>query len=261
MFERDMSDCSLVGVADRTATIHGFVTSDGLFGSSVYTAKSGEAPSANSVISAAPGPYQSQIKQNKHSMADSRKTVLITGCSAGGIGNALAREFASKGLRVFATARQAESIADLRSHGIEPLSLEVHKQESIDALKAQVQSLTGGKLDYLVNNAGRNYTVPGLEIDLDELRLTFEINVFAVMRMCQAFAPLLIAAKGRIIQIGSVAAVVPYVFGSAYNASKAALHQYSNTLRVVGPVSSRDTSSLLTTSQRNSLHLTSRSSP
>jgi 1-acylglycerone phosphate reductase len=50
--------------------------------------------------------------------------------------------------------------------------------------------------------------------------------------MCQAFAPLVIAAKGTIVQIGSVAALMPYVFGSAYNASKAALHAYSNTLRV-----------------------------
>jgi 1-acylglycerone phosphate reductase len=57
------------------------------------------------------------------------------------------------------------------------------------------------------------------------------------MRMCQAFAPLLIAAKGTIVQIGSVAAVMPYVFGSVYNASKAALHAYSNTLRLgtLGP--------------------------
>jgi 1-acylglycerone phosphate reductase len=52
------------------------------------------------------------------------------------------------------------------------------------------------------------------------------------MRMCQAFAPLVIAAKGTIVQIGSVAGVMPYVFGSAYNSSKAALHAYSNTLRV-----------------------------
>ena len=50
--------------------------------------------------------------------------------------------------------------------------------------------------------------------------------------MCQAFAPLLIAARGRIIQIGSVAAVIPYVFGSVYNASLAALHAYSYWLRV-----------------------------
>ena len=42
--------------------------------------------------------------------------------------------------------------------------------------------------------------------------------------MCQTFAPLLIAAKGTIVQIGSIAGVMPYVFGSAYNASKAALY-------------------------------------
>jgi len=53
-----------------------------------------------------------------------------------------------------------------------------------------------------------------------------------VMRMCQEFAPLLIEAKGTIVQIGSLAGVMPYVFGSTYNASKAALHAYSNTLRV-----------------------------
>jgi 1-acylglycerone phosphate reductase len=50
--------------------------------------------------------------------------------------------------------------------------------------------------------------------------------------MCKAFAPLVIASKGTIVQIGSIAAVMPYVFGSAYNASKAALHAYSSTLRV-----------------------------
>jgi 1-acylglycerone phosphate reductase len=44
------------------------------------------------------------------------------------------------------------------------------------------------------------------------------------MRMCQAFAPLLIAAKGTIVQIGSIAGIMPYVFGAGYNASKAALY-------------------------------------
>ena len=52
------------------------------------------------------------------------------------------------------------------------------------------------------------------------------------MRMCQTFAPLLIEAKGTIVQIGSIAGIMPFVFGSTYNATKAALHAYSNTLRV-----------------------------
>ena len=80
-------------------------------------------------------------------------------------------------------------------------------------------------------SSGRNYTVPALDIDFEEVQLTFETNVFAVMRMCKEFSPLLIKAKGTIVNIGSVAAEVPYVFGSVYNASKAALHSYSNTLR------------------------------
>ncbi|EMC94450.1 hypothetical protein BAUCODRAFT_124075 [Baudoinia panamericana UAMH 10762] len=159
------------------------------------------------------------------------KTVLITGCSSG-IGHALALEFKAKGLRVFATARKASSLADLEARGIEPLSLEVTSIDSIKALKDEVASRTGGGLDYLVNNAGRNYTVPALDVDIDEVRSVFETNVFAVMRMCQTFAPLLIAAKGTIVQIDSLAGIMPYVFGSVYGASKAALHSYSDTLRV-----------------------------
>lgn len=159
------------------------------------------------------------------------KTVLITGCSSG-IGHALAREFKSQGFRVFATARKTESIADLAALGIETLPLEATSAESIEALKAEVSSRTGGKLDFLVNNAGRSYTVPALEVEMHEIEATFAVNVFAVMRMSQAFAPLLIEAQGTIAMIGSLAGEMPYVFGSVYCASKAALHRYTDTLRL-----------------------------
>lgn len=164
--------------------------------------------------------------------ANMAKSVLITGCTPGGIGHALAREFHARGLRVFATARNTSTISDLASQGIETLPLELTKPESIQALKEEISSRTGGKLDYLVNNAGRSYTVPALDVEFDEVEKTFDVNVFSVMRMCHAFSPLLIEAKGTIVQIGSLAAVIPYVFGSTYNATKAALHAYSNTLRV-----------------------------
>lgn len=52
------------------------------------------------------------------------------------------------------------------------------------------------------------------------------------MALCQAFTPLLIAAQGKIVQTGSLAAIMPYTWGALYCASKAALHAYSNTLRV-----------------------------
>lgn len=139
-----------------------------------------------------------------------QKSVLITGCTPGGIGHSLAQEFHSKGLRVFATARKTETISDLAAKGIETLALEVTSPESIQKLKDEVATRTGGKLDFLVNNAGRNYTVPATDIEIDEVRLTFETNVFGVMLMCQAFAPLVINAKGTIVQIGSLAAIMPY---------------------------------------------------
>ena len=94
-----------------------------------------------------------------------------------------------------------------------------------------------------------DYTVPAMDVNIEEARFTFETNFFSVIRMCQTFLPLLMKSKGTIVQIGSVAGVsdlwkcaivlqywriqiIPYVFGSVYNASKAALHSWSDTLRV-----------------------------
>ncbi|KAL9109974.1 MAG: hypothetical protein Q9227_005497 [Pyrenula ochraceoflavens] len=154
-------------------------------------------------------------------------------CSPGGIGHSLAVCFHEAGLRVFATARDRAVLSSLESKGIETLSLVVDDENSVQECHQQIQHLTAGAgLDYLVNNAGRNYTVPCLDVKMDEVRSVFETNLFAVMRLVQIFADDLIKARGTIVMIGSVAGVVPYVFGGAYNASKAALHAYSNTLRV-----------------------------
>jgi NADPH:quinone reductase-like Zn-dependent oxidoreductase len=88
----------------------------------------------------------------------SQKTVLITGTSSG-IGHSLARLLNAKGFKVLATARKTESISDLTALGITALALDVDKPESIAALKVEVEKITGGKLDILINNAGM-YTTP-----------------------------------------------------------------------------------------------------
>ena len=77
-----------------------------------------------------------------------------------------------------------------------------------------------------------NCTMPALDVPLDDARACFETNVFGVIAITQSFISLLIASKGLIINIGSLAGIMPYVFGSVYNASKAALHAYSRTLRL-----------------------------
>jgi len=81
---------------------------------------------------------------------DERKSVLITGCSPGGIGHALARAFHARGLRVFATARTTKQIDDLAEQGIETLPLVVDNDASILSCFKSVEELTQGRgLDYL----------------------------------------------------------------------------------------------------------------
>ncbi|KAK1975130.1 short chain dehydrogenase [Colletotrichum cereale] len=160
-----------------------------------------------------------------------QKTVLITGCTPGGIGHALAKEFHARGLHVIATARRPEVLQDLSDLGLTTLPLDVTNAESIAACKKSVAELTEGRLDFLVNNAGLTHTTPATDINMDEVRQTFETNVFGVMAMVQAFVPMLIPTRGLIIMISSLSAISPYVFGSVYTATKGALNSYSRTLR------------------------------
>jgi 1-acylglycerone phosphate reductase len=83
-----------------------------------------------------------------------QKTVLITGCSKGGIGDALAQEFQRKGLRVFASARNLSKIEHLKALGFDILPLDVVDDPSIKAAVETITKATGGTLDYLVNNSG-----------------------------------------------------------------------------------------------------------
>ncbi|KAF2711980.1 NAD(P)-binding protein [Pleomassaria siparia CBS 279.74] len=173
-------------------------------------------------------------------MADEhKKYALITGCTPGGIGHFLALEFASRDFQVLATVRDPTKLTPLHPH-VTYLPLELTSASSINSLLETVKRITNGRLHILYNNAGQNYTVPALDLEMSEVQQLFQANVFSVMQMCQAFTPLLIAAQGTIVQTGSLAGIMPYVWGSAYNASKAALHAYTNTLRVeVAPLGVR----------------------
>jgi len=101
------------------------------------------------------------------------------------------------------------------------LQLDVTSVTDIAAAVAAVRSATsgGGKLDYLVNNSGRQYWMPLLDSDLEEGKAVFEVNFWGVLRTVQAFAPLLTARKGEkggeggmVVNIGSIvtALYAPY---------------------------------------------------
>jgi 1-acylglycerone phosphate reductase len=135
------------------------------------------------------------------------KSVLITGCSTGGIGHALALSFQKRGLTVFASARNVASMSSLSDlPNVHLIPLDVTSTSSINEAFAIVKTKTGGKLDYLVNNAGRGYSMPALDVDIEEGKRLFDTNFWGVLRMVQAFTPLLFAAKGTVVNIGSIVA-------------------------------------------------------
>jgi 1-acylglycerone phosphate reductase len=74
--------------------------------------------------------------------------------------------------------------------------------------------------------------MPMLDTEPDEVERVFEVNVFAVLKTVKAFAPLLVSAKGRIVNISSIAQVVPVPYMGIYCMSKAALGMMSDTLRI-----------------------------
>lgn len=143
------------------------------------------------------------------------KTVLITGCSTGGIGHALVLSFQRHGYTVFATARSLKKMDDLSSlPNVHLLALDVTNPSSITTVAKEIDHRTGGKLDILVNNAGQLYIMPALDVDIDTAKALFEVNYWGPLRMVQEFSELLIKAKGCVVNVGSLAGVLSLPFQS-----------------------------------------------
>ncbi|KAJ1853694.1 hypothetical protein LPJ73_002597, partial [Coemansia sp. RSA 2703] len=163
-----------------------------------------------------------------------KRVVLITGCSFGGIGHYLALEFAQRGCKVYASARNTDKldIPLLSRHGIETVELDVTKSESVDAAVDKVIK-EAGCIDILINNAGQICIGPVVEVPIRKVQQVFEVNVAAVARMCQAVAPhMMDRRKGAIVNIGSVSGYLATPWVGYYAATKAAVHAMSDALRL-----------------------------
>lgn len=156
------------------------------------------------------------------------KVILITGCSTG-IGRDLVGRLAGSKYQVVATARNPESLSDLNV--ALKLPIDVTRPDSIDsAVKCVLDRL--GRIDVLVNNAG--YAVRGaIEETLDkDVRDMFDVNVFGVMCMVRAVAPIMRRQKsGRIINVSSIAGRRSTPSNGPYSASKFAVEALSDALR------------------------------
>jgi len=159
------------------------------------------------------------------------KVVLITGCSSG-IGKALALEFYNSGFKVIATARKKEDILDLEEKGCHIEQLDVTNDD--DQLRIVENSLkTFGKIDILINNAGYGLMAPTIDLSEQEIHKQFKTNVYAPLSLIRKVVPLMKENEsGVIINMGSISGIATTPFAGAYCASKAALHSFSDALRM-----------------------------
>ncbi len=160
------------------------------------------------------------------------RAILITGCSSG-IGRATALEAAARGHRVFATARNPESLRDLESRGrMRALALDVTDTASIREAVASVLA-EAGRVDALVNNAGYGQYGAAEDVTAEEWRRQFDVNLFGAIEAARAVLPAMREkGSGTIVNVSSVAGKIAIPFAAPYCASKHALEAFSDALRV-----------------------------
>ncbi|SFF74164.1 serine 3-dehydrogenase [Novosphingobium sp. CF614] len=162
------------------------------------------------------------------------KTVLVTGATSG-IGEACARAFAGAGWRVVGTGRRADRLRalvdDLGADCFHPCVFDVRDEAMRDAaLDALPEGFAG--IDCLVNNAGLALgAAPAQQSNLGDWKTMIETNVTALASLTHKLLPVLIARKGAVIMLSSVAATYPYVGGNVYGGTKAFVRQFALGLR------------------------------
>jgi len=165
-----------------------------------------------------------------------RTAVVIGGTS--GIGRAIAHGLADAGADVICTSRRQEQV-DAAAGEIEEkgrstirVTTDVSDRSSIEGLLAEA-SAAFGKVDILVNSAGRTKRSPSLEVDDDTWNEILETNLTGTLRACQVFGRHMIEnGYGRIVNIASLSTFVSLFEVAAYSASKAAVASLTKSLAI-----------------------------
>lgn len=154
----------------------------------------------------------------------SEKVCVITGGTSG-IGKCTAEAMRQKGYAVYELSRRETGIA-----GFVHIPTDVTKPEMVDAAIAEVLRQED-HIDVLINNAG--FGVSGA-VEFTEpaaAKKQLEVNFFGMVNVCHAVLPVMRGAgHGRIVNLSSVAGVVPIPFQTYYSASKAAINSYTMAL-------------------------------
>ena len=162
--------------------------------------------------------------------ADDHKSILVTGASTG-IGRNLTETLAANGYHVYAGARKDKDLAALNAiDNVTAVRLDVTNQEQVDAVVALIRE-KGTGLYALVNNAGVGGRGQVVDTPIENQSFVYAVNVEGVYRTTQAFAPLVIESKGRIVTTGSIAGTISAIPGfSAYSGSKHWIEAYTDSL-------------------------------
>ncbi|WP_437328100.1 SDR family NAD(P)-dependent oxidoreductase [Sorangium sp. So ce381] len=161
--------------------------------------------------------------------------VVITGASSG-IGRSLAFSWAKRGARVVLSARGRDALegvaSEVRAAGGEALAVagDVTVEEDRKALCERALGAYG-RLDVLVNNAGRGYYTPSIEIEPAELEALYRLNVVAPVHLARLAIEPLAATKGTIVMVSSIAGLVAAPRMGPYASSKFALEALAMSLR------------------------------
>ena len=167
---------------------------------------------------------------------DGRTAVVIGGTS--GIGRAIAHGLAEAGSDVVCTSRRQEQVdaaaAEIESFGRRSLRItsDVSDRTSLEDLLRETAGAFG-KIDILVNSAGRTKREPTIDVEEETWNDILETNLTGTLRACQVFGRHMIAnGYGRIINIASLSSFVSLFEVAAYSASKAAVSSLTKSLAI-----------------------------
>jgi NAD(P)-dependent dehydrogenase (short-subunit alcohol dehydrogenase family) len=162
---------------------------------------------------------------------ESPKAVLVTGASTG-IGRAITERLAADGYFVYACARKDKDLEELNAiENVHAIRLDVTKPEEI-AAAVEIVTRAGRGLHGLVNNAGVAVAGPFMDTKDDDFAFVMDVNAYGPFRVTKAFAPLIIASKGRITTIGSISGILSAPGLGVYSMSKHAVEAFTDSLAV-----------------------------
>ncbi|MFH1067556.1 MAG: SDR family oxidoreductase [bacterium] len=158
--------------------------------------------------------------------------VFLTGASAG-IGLTTAKRLTGEGFQVWGTSRDISRLPNLKN--FHPLQLNLNDSQSIETAFRRALA-EAGALDILINNAGCGYFAPLEHLSPEIWQEQLQTLLLGPLQLIRLALPVMKQKKGLIINVASLAARFPLPFMSPYNASKAALHSLTQTLRLeLGP--------------------------